>query len=123
MTSNGLNLSHKDFVKLLNNKEIKTKINVDKAGYLFQETSPLAEYAMKQANLRGIFFGGIIIGLASIYFIGWLCTIFFVIAFIGNYFSRKHTSESVIKEARVNEDFYKEAITSNLLTLVPEDKK
>ena len=110
-----IQMPHEEFVNKYRSRKISLTVNTNAAGYLFQ--SVLADHASKQANYRAIFFGGIIVGIISIFFVGWWSLLAFLVGIIGHKLSSRHTDRSVIAKVLESEFAYHELAEARIIAL------
>ena len=106
-------LNHDDFVHKYNSGHLKLRIDTNSAGYLFQNI--LSDYSGLQSTYRTLLFGGVLGGIAAIFFVGWYSLIGFFIAILGQKLSTRHTNESVINKALQDPEAFKVLVEKRIL--------
>jgi hypothetical protein len=65
-------ISHEKFVEGYNSGQIKAHVDRSAAGYFFEQKGLISDsHRRKQAFIRFLFFGGIILGVALLFFTSW----------------------------------------------------
>lgn len=111
-------MCHKDFVEKYNSGEITVNVDNDKAGYMYAQSDMSKELRKKQALLRTLTFGGIILGFALFFFVQWWIA-FSVLIISFFQFPKLQTiaGEDVLQASLDNPNVYQVAINNQVLTI------
>ena len=110
-------MNHSDFVEKYSSNKIAVDVDRNKAGFMYKQTGLMPQqFRAKQAMLRTLAFGGILLGMALFFFVPWWAAL--GVLFIALYMfpqAQKNAAKGVLQASLQDPNVYQVAVKNKVL--------
>ena len=110
---------HSDFVEKYNSNQIAVNVDRNKAGFMYEQPGLIPQqFRAKQAMIRTVAFGGILLGVVLFFFVPWWAAL--GVLFFGLYMftqAQKNAAKGVLLASLQDLNVYQVAVENQVLVI------
>ena len=110
-------MNHSDFVKKYNSNQISVSVDKNKAGFMYEPPGLMPQqFRTKQAMIRTLAFGGLLLGVALFFFVPWWAAL--GVLFVAFYMfpqAQKNAAKGVLLSSLQDPNVYQVAVENQVL--------